>query len=361
MKKTQVVIIAVVVVVLLVVGTFYATNLFRPQPREIKKITVAFDWVFEGRHAPYFVAIDKGYYRDVGMDPEMLPGRGSQFSLGVVTSGKAEFGLIGAASLITARANGIPVVAVAMLYQQDPLGLWTLPNSGINSPKDLVGKKVGVRLQGTDFAEWRALLKQVGISSDQLQEVPVGFDPVQPLLTKQVDATLSWEEDRPQFEANGASNAVYIPFRNYGINFYITGIFVTEDFLQKNRQMVQDFVAASLKGWQASIKDPQGAITVLAAKSPDINKDRELKQLNLALQNRIVSDATKKSGIGYMETERWQNMVNVLFDNQVIKIKVDVKTLFTNDLLPNPPILPQAIAPALSVANLATRVSSGRT
>ncbi len=335
-------VITIVVVASGITAFVYLSGLFS-KPRELRKVTFAFDWKFEGRHAPYFLAQELGFYREAGLDVEILPGRGSKFSIDVVTSGKAEFGLAGAAALITARAGGIPIMAVAMLYQQDPLGIWTLPTSGIKEASDLVGKKVGVRLQGTDFAEWRALLKQLGISPNQLQEVPVGFDPVQPLLAKQLDATLAWEEDRTLFEANGAPDAVYIPFKRYGINFYLTGIFVTDEFLQKNRQMVQDFVGASIKGWAEAVKDPQRAIDVLVAKNPDLNKNIEMKQLNLALKDRIISEASKKFGIGYMEETRWQKMVDILFENDVIKTKIDIKTLFTNDLLPRPALLPSLI------------------
>lgn len=339
-------VIGVVIVVLILAASLYMAypgGMLKPPTKELRKITFVSDFQFEGRHAPYFVAMEKGYYKESGIDVEFMVGRGSQFSIEVVASGKAQFGLAGGASIIAARANDVPIVAVAMLFQQDPLGIWTLPASGIKTPNDLVGKKVGVRTGGTDFAEWRALLKQVGISPEKVQEVPVGFDPVQPLLTKQVDAALGWEEDRPGFEANKLTDAIYIPFRNYGINFYVTGIIVTEEFLQKNRPLIQDFVAASLKGWQAALKDPQTAMNIFLSKNPELKMPREMNMLNIAINQRIISETTKKFGLGYMDEERWQKMVDVLFENGVIKKRVDTKTLFTNDLLPKPPILPQSI------------------
>ncbi len=109
----------------------------------VDKVTLNLNWFYVGDHSPYFVAADKGWYKEEGLEVNIVPGKGSGDVVKKVDVGSVEFGIVDTGVLIVARAQGAKVKIVSMLFDKSPYCMWMWKDSGINSPKDLVGKKIG--------------------------------------------------------------------------------------------------------------------------------------------------------------------------------------------------------------------------
>ena len=169
-------------------------------------VTLALDWTISGVHAGYFVALEKGYYRDAGLDVTISRGFGSGDTVKRVGSGSASFGIADTGTIIAARANeDVPVRIIAMVYQKATVGLIYLTESGIKSPKDLVGRTIGRGASGASVTMFPGVGKADGVQRDSIKEVVVDATAFLPLLMSgQVDAVLEQSILAGRFKTNAA-------------------------------------------------------------------------------------------------------------------------------------------------------------
>ena len=129
------------------------------------------------------MAKEKGYYKSEGLDVNIQPGGPDFPAVQMVTGGNEQFGVTGADQILIARSKGVPVVALAVIYRRNPFVLFSLAKSGIKTPADYVGKKVGVKIGGNEELIYRAVLAKAEIDKSKLTEIPVKFD-MTPLLDR---------------------------------------------------------------------------------------------------------------------------------------------------------------------------------
>ena len=143
-------------------------------------------WFNQAQFAGFYVAKEKGFYKAAGLDVNIQPGGPDFPAIQMVTGGNEQFGVTGADQILIARSKGVPVVALAVIYRRNPFVLFSLAKSGIKTPADYVGKKVGVKIGGNEELIYRAVLAKAGIDKSKLTEIPVKFD-MTPLLTGDID------------------------------------------------------------------------------------------------------------------------------------------------------------------------------
>ena len=149
-------------------------------------VTLRLKWLNQAQFAGFYVAKEKGYYKSEGLDVNIQPGGPDFPAVQMVTGGNEQFGVTGADQILIARSKGVPVVALAVIYRRNPFVLFSLAKSGIKTPTDYVGKKVGVKIGGNEELIYRAVLAKAEIDKSKLTEIPVKFD-MTPLLTGTVD------------------------------------------------------------------------------------------------------------------------------------------------------------------------------
>jgi NitT/TauT family transport system substrate-binding protein len=212
-------------------------------------VSTQLGWLASVAAAGDFVAIEKGYYRDAGIDVRIQPGGPAIDPIQNVASGSATFG--NAASngiLVNARAQGIPLRAFGTVLQRHPFAFFYLQESGIRTPRDFEGKTIGIQPTARPLLE--AVLKKHEIGADRVKVVFVGGD-ITPLLVKRVDVITGWVVDRlPQFENQGYGGSIrYLRLWDLGIRMYAYVYFTTDQVLRERRDLVTRFMAASAKGW----------------------------------------------------------------------------------------------------------------
>ena len=297
------------------------------------EIRLLLDWKAQMEHVGFFVALERGYYRDAGLSVEILDGSGAPSAAQLVGNGTYPIGVSSGSATVMARAKGIPVVSVAMINQHSPVVVYSLSESGIEGPHDLIGKRIGVNIGGTKHREFQALLKHLGIPESDLQLMGMTESSPAPLLTGQVDAMLGYTEDQPVTVELRDRKVNRIHLADHGIDLYSTNIIVNEPFMKTHPDVVEAFVRASLKGWSHAIGNPRESVQAYMAHRPE--SDADFNRANFTQLIPILkSEDTERSGLGAQTEARWSHTIQILFDLGMIDRRIDLGKLYTNRFLP---------------------------
>lgn len=273
-------------------------------------VKFALDWRFEGPAAPYFVAIDKGFYKDEGLNVTIDAGNGSVEAINRVASGAYDIAFGDINSLIKFRDNkdNAAVKAVLMIYDQPAFAIITLKKSGIANPKGLEGKILGAPAPDGAYAQWPIFTKANGIDASKVKIENVGFPVREPMLAQgKVDAiTGFWFSSYMNLKANNvaADDIVVLHMRDYGVELYGNAIMVNPKFAADNPKAVAGFVRATIKGVQETLKSPETAIKSLMSRNQIAKEEVELERLKLALAKNFVTNEVKANGFGGVDMDR---------------------------------------------------------
>ena len=280
------------------------------------KVRLQLKWQHQFQFAGYYAAQEQGYYRNAGLEVEILPATPGEDPVRQVIEGKAEFG-VGSTELLLLRDQGLPLVVLAVIFQHSPLALMTLKEDGIQTIHDLAGRKVMIE---RGAAELHAYLRQEGIAADKFTRVPHTFD-VQALLSGAVDAMSVYVTDEPfALKQAGRDYLLYSP-RAVGIDFYGDNLFTTEDFMRRQPELVKRFREASLKGWEYAMQH-QGEVAQLIhdrySQRHGLEHLRfEARQMEPLLQTALIE-------VGHMNPGRWRNIAEVYAELGMLRRDFDL-------------------------------------
>ncbi len=303
-------------------------------------VRFALDWRFEGPAAPYFVAIDKGYYKAEGLDVSIDPGSGSVEGINRVASGAYEVGFADINSLVKYRDNprNLPVMAVMMVYDTPAFSIVTLKKNGIAKPKDLEGKVLGAPAADGAYAQWPIFVQANGIDASRVKIENVGFPVREPLLAQgKVDAIAGfWFSSYMNLKANGvpADEIVVLLMRDYGVDLYGNVIVANPDFMRLSPKAVSGFLRATIRGIQDTVKDPESAIDSLMKRNPIAKRDVELERLKLSIDKNFVTPDVKKNGVGAVDMQRLERSIDQIGLTFQYTNKPKASDIFTAQYLP---------------------------
>jgi NitT/TauT family transport system substrate-binding protein len=303
-------------------------------------IRYALDWRFEGPAAPYFVAIDKGYYKAEGLDVTIDPGTGSIEGINRVASGTYQVGFADINSLVKYRDNpqNSPIRAIMMVYDTPAFSIVTLKSKGISKPKDLEGKILGAPAPDGAYAQWPIFVDANKIDASKVRIENVGFPVREPMLAQgKVDAiTGFWFSSYMNLKANGikSEDIVVMMMRDFGVDLYGNAIIVNPDFAKSNPKAVAGFIRATIKGIQDTIKSPESAIDSLMKRNAIANRDVELERLKLAIDKNFVNPAVLSAGFGGVDLKRLERSIDQIGLTFKFTNKPKAGDVFTAEYLP---------------------------
>lgn len=307
MKNWQVgAITAVVAVVFFISGVFSAPVLFPPKQQALFDITVAVNWVFDGEHPAFFVALDKGYYRDNGLNVKIVRGFGGSDTVKRVATGEVPIGMGDAVSAILSNARGLPVKIVAVYFDRAPFAFHTLAESGIDHPRKLAGKTAAAPPGDVQRAAWPLLAKAVGIDPNSLTWVNVeAAAKIVSLCERKVDATpFFYDAVETLWRACGGKDKVItMPYWKYGVDIYGMVIVVNPDFLNKHPEVVRGFLDALFKATQWSILNPDEAIKIMRDYQPQLDQELTKSQWIIEIST-MQTDRIKSNHLGYVDDQQ---------------------------------------------------------
>jgi NitT/TauT family transport system substrate-binding protein len=298
----------------------------------LDQVRMRLDWVFGSEHSGIFVAQQKGFFRDEGIDLQVLPGEGSSVTVKLVGTGDVEFGYATADQAVLAADRGLPVVTTAVILQSNPTAVIFPKETGIKTLKDLYGKRLGLQVKSAVERQWRAVVKKNDIDTTKISEVPADLSIAKLIIAKRIDAGIAFAfNDGLQVAAEGI-DMDWIYFRDLGLPMYSTGLIVNQDTIKKNPDLVRRFTRAFVKGWAYAKDHPDEAYSLTVAANPTL--DNKYNRLKLpAVLELTQSDDTKAHGIGYSTPEGWKALMNTMVSLDLIKKPLDLEAVSTNEFL----------------------------
>ena len=304
------------------------------------KIPFTLDWKFEGPSAPFFNAIDKGYFKDVGLDVEISPGKGSLDAIPKVATGSFPLGFADINSLIKFldQNPGAPVTAIMMIYDKPPFAVIGRKSLGIKSPADLPGSVLGAPPPDGAWAQFPSFAKANGLDMNKIKVEPVGFPTREPMLAEGKVSSVTG------YSFSSFLNLVRlgvpeddittILMADHGLKLYGNAIIVNTDFASSNAKVVKSFLGAVGKGWKDAVSNPSSAIEALVKRNPAADKNLEERRFNLALSGNVMTDYVLKNGMGNIDKARFEAAIAQLSETYKYKTKPDSKLYFTDAYLP---------------------------
>jgi NitT/TauT family transport system substrate-binding protein len=316
----------VVVAVLVMSGVLVACTPFKPQPDQV---TVQLSWFHSVEFAGFYVADQKGYYADENLAVTLKPGGADILPSQEVADGKADIGVTGGDQLMVARSQGLPLKAIAAIFRQSPVALMALADSGIKTPQDLVGKRIGVispNYDNNNDIQLLAMLRQAGIDQSKVKLVVTQDYSVGSLTSGAMDVYSGFAmNEAVDAKLRGLNVNLILP-QDYGVSIYANVLFSRQQTLDQRSDVVQRFVRATFKGYQYAIEHPDEAadLALKYDKTLDVTFQRASMQAEIPLID------TGDVPIGTMDNPVWQNTNDILLQQGLIKSPVDLSAVFTN-------------------------------
>lgn len=233
---------------------------------DLKELDVVLDWYPNALHAFLYVAIEKGYYAEEGLQVNIRFPSNANDAISLVAAGKADIGLYYQQDVIQARADqGVPVKSIGAVVQAPLNIVLSLKDKNITSPADLVGKTVGYA--GTELSEAliRSIMNYVGADYSDVTMIDVGFDLMSSMTTGNVDATIGClvNHEVPQMEEEGFAVS-WFDLDDYGVPTYYEGVFLAnDDAIENDSETLKAFLRASARGFADMQADPEEALRIL--------------------------------------------------------------------------------------------------
>ncbi len=319
---------------LMLFGSLLISSLvFGASQEATKKVTLAMTYIPNVQFAPWYVAVEKGFFKAAGLEVE-FDYRMDIDALPLVAQGRLDFAIAGGDQVIAAQAQGIPVAYLASLYAKFPPTILSLAEKGIKEPKDLKGKKIGLPLYGTSLLATRAILKKAGIKESEVSLVDIGYTQIPSLTEGKVDAVVGFANNEPiKLRALGYKvNAIYA--WNY-FSLVGHGLITGTKTVKTSPKLVKGMVQATLKGMQYALEHPEETFVICQKYLPELGKTQieQEKEILKASMELWQSDATKKKGLGYSDPKTWQNSQKVMRELGIIKKTVSTGNFLKQDFL----------------------------
>lgn len=291
-------------------------------------VSLRLPWFPSAQFAGSYVAADKGFFAEEGIDLTINPGGFDVNSITLVAAGSDTFGLHDTNSLVFAAAEEIPLITVATFLQKHPGAIMALESSGYETLDDLVGATIGFQ-EGGPWQLTQAMLVKNGIDPSSLNQVAVGFD-LTPLFEGDIDLLTVFSTNEPILaEQQGFPTTVFVPY-DFGVETSANALFTTQSYMDDNPEVVCGMVRAIARGWEYALDNPEEAADIVVAADPE-NLDRAKELLSLAsIEDDVRTPDAVANGIGSMTMERWQNTVDVLTEYGGLETEIDLGSVYSD-------------------------------
>lgn len=314
----------------------------------IEKVSLQLKWKHQFQFAGYYAAKEKGFYKEAGLEVELIENKPGQDSVQSVLEGNADFG-VGSTELILKRHKGEPVVVIAVIFQHSPFGLLMLKNDKLQSIHDLAGKKVMIEKGASELF---AYLNKEKIPSDKFTLLPHSYQ-TDDFLSGKVDAMSVYVTDELfEVEKSKKEYILYSP-RSVGIDFYGDNLFTTEKLIKESPEVVEAFRKASLKGWEYAMAHPDEIVRLIHSKYSQRHTIEHLEFEAGQMVSLIRPDLVK---IGHINPGRWKHIAETYADLGMMNSEQDIEQ-FIYDPTPVPKDLRWLYVPILLIVLLAILVA----
>jgi NitT/TauT family transport system substrate-binding protein len=296
------------------------------EPAALTPIKLPMGYIPDPQYAPYYVAVDKGYYADEGLDIEFDYSFETD-GVALVGAGERPFAIVSGDQVILARAQSLPIIYVMEWFQKYPIAVVSKAAAGIETPQDLAGRNVGLPgFFGASYVGYVGLLNAAGLTEADVDGNDIGFNQVESLLTDQSEAVVGYGNNEPlQLRDRGEDiNVIYVA--DY-IDLVANGIITNEKLLAENPALVEGFVRATLRGLTDTLANPDEAYEISKKFVEGLDDSRK----NVLEASLPMWDAAM---LGQTDAASWQKTQEILLQMGFLDAPVeDLDAAFTNAII----------------------------
>lgn len=288
----------------------------------LDNVTLITDFGFNGRHAYFFVAIEKGYYKDADLEVKVVRGQGSVDAIRQVGANNAIVGFADAGSLVLARGNDqIPVKLVSIVYARPPQAIFCREDSGLKQPKDLEGASIANPAGGATVDMFPIYARAAGFDAGKVKWIVAGSDALPALLAgNRVPCVGQFTVGEPLLRRQAApAKLVRFAFADAGVSFYGNGIIATDTTIATRPDIVRRFVAATIRGMQDAFADPEEAGRIMNKYHPTVDAVVAKGETEAVAELAQV----KGEALGMIDPARIEETIGAV--TSVFKLKTPVK------------------------------------
>ncbi|WP_121640124.1 ABC transporter substrate-binding protein [Virgibacillus sp. Bac330] len=297
-----------------------------------KEVSVVLDWTPNTNHTGLYVAKEKGYFEEQGLDVDIkMPGEAGADQL--VASGKADFGVSYQEGITEARVQDIPIVSIAAVIQHNTSGFASPKEKDITEPKDFEGKTYGGWGAPLEKAVISSLMKQDDADVEKVDIVNMGDTDFFTAVERDIDFAwifYGWTGIEAELR-NEEINMVYLTDYTEKLDYYTPVLATNETMIEEDPDTIKQFLAAVTKGYELAIENPDEAAEILIQAEPDLDADL-VKASQKWLADKYQDDAARW---GEQKLEVWENYSTWMYDNDLLDKPLDSEKAFTNEFLPN--------------------------
>lgn len=275
----------------------------------LEPVVLQLKWRHAFQFAGYYAALERGYYREAGLDVHLHELTGDLSPIDIMLAGDAQYAVTGA-EIAVERATGKPVVALAAIYQHSPYAFLVRADSGMTRIEDFVGKRL-MMSTGLQAAELEAAIRRAGLTQDDFLRLPTNYD-FRSLIRNEVDVYDAYATDQSQsMEEAGVPGRYILPTR-YGIDFYGDVLATSESEIAQHPERVAAFRAASIRGWEYAMDHTSEIIDLILARYNTQNLSRSHLEYEANTSREMIHAVLLT--IGHMDPQRWQHILDIFIE-----------------------------------------------
>lgn len=315
------------------------------------RLSLALDGVPWAAQAGVFLAAERGYFAEVGLDVHLRAAESREAALGALASGDDDLALVGGLDLLRARGEGAPVVSLFAVTPHPLVALLALRAGGPGRPRDLDGRRVAMPADRFGRAVVEAILRGDGLDPARLADTPGVADPVGALVARRIDAFGGYAaREGAALEARGAPPNIFAP-DHFGVpDYYELVIATTDTFRSARADQLRALATALVRGYADAARSPNEALDALVRASPALDRDVGARTLG------ALAGAWRASPIGEQADPVWRSSFIWAARLGLVNPSLDPGTAFTNDALPRPTPGPGGAATPVSSGTVSTPV-----
>lgn len=296
-------------------------------------VSLRLNWYLGGLHVPFYYGQELGYYSDEGIDLTINEGRGSANTVQVVAAGGDTFGMADSSSLIGLASKGAEIKSVMSLLNSTGFSVVSLAETGIRTPKDLEGKSLAVSPGDPLGQLFLAVAAHNNLDMSTISFVQV--DPAAKVVTvleKQADALLGGADDQYFLIKYQGHEPHALRFADHGANIVGMTILTQSSLIESNPDLVERFVRASVRSWEAAMDNPDAAVEAALKAKPDLNAQSTLDQMVVDFE--LLSSPNSNTQIGWGAEADWAQTIALLKQYRELETDLDWTAFHTNEFIP---------------------------
>lgn len=303
------------------------------QSEDLIPVSFRLNYTAQGLHVPFYYALEQGYYEEVGLDVTIGEGTGSGTTAKLVGSGDDDLGLVDSASVGSAVENGIPIKIVCPVYAINGFAAISLADAGIEEPKDLEGKNVGVTTGDAPSNLFAAFEAANEIDDSTINYVAMDSNAkVTSLINGDVDCILGGADDQAITLENMGKDVQVLRYADHGASTVGLSIVASEDMISEHADVVEKFISASMKAWNECRDNSDEQVAVFMKKFETLDEAVVKGSLQVALDSLFTENSKT---LGDVSAEEWEDCRNLLVDYLGISDSITAEDLYTFDCLPD--------------------------